>query len=72
MSVPHFYKKTKAETYTRSKYIGGTKPKIHWRFYQWSTSFHQMYLLSMVAKKQKIKVVNCSTQSYLDSFDRPK
>ncbi len=71
MSVPHFYKKTKAETYTRSKYIGGTKPKIHWRFYQWSTSFHQMYLLSMVAKRLKIKVINCSSNSYLDSFERP-
>jgi hypothetical protein len=71
-SVPHFYKKTKADSYTGLKYPGRPKPKIHWRFYQWSTSFYQMYLLSMVAKKKNIKVINCSSNSYLDSFDRPK
>ena len=72
MSTPHFYKKSRAETYTSSKYVGGTKKKIHMRFYQLWTAFYQMYLLSRVAKKFKIKVINCSPNSYLDSFDRSK
>ena len=34
-------------------------------------AFYQIYLISSVAKKRKIKVINYSPNSYLDSIDRP-
>ena len=33
-------------------------------------AFEQIYLLSEVAKKKKIKIFNCSSNSYIDCFDR--
>ena len=68
----HFYKNTKAQVNTMSKYPGKKRKKIHMRLFQIWNSFNQMYLLSIIAKKLKIKVINYSSNSYLDSFDRPK
>lgn len=66
----HFYKNTKAQANTNKKYPN-RKKKLHNTLLQIWNSFHQMYLLSVVARKLKIKVINCSSHSYLDSFDRP-
>ena len=66
----HFYKNTKAQVNAGYKYPGMKKKKIHTRFFQIWNAFNQMYLLSIVAKKLKIKVINCSSHSYLDSIDR--
>lgn len=66
----HFYKNTKAQANTNKKYPN-RKKKLHNTLLQISNSFHQMYLLSVVARKLKIKIINYSSHSYLDTFDRP-
>ncbi len=71
-SITHYYKNTKAQADPLSKYSGKKKKKIHERLFQIWNSFNQMYLLSVVAKKLKIKVINFSSNSYLDTFERPK
>ena len=71
-SITHYYKNTKAQANPVYKYPGKTRKKIHMRLFQIWNSFNQMYLLSIIAKKLKIKVINCSSTSYLDSFERPK
>ena len=68
----HFYKNTKAQANTMQKYPGKKRKKIHMRLFQIWNSFYQMYLLSVITKKLKIKVINYSSNSYLDSFERPK
>ena len=37
-----------------------------------SVMFKQMYLLSEIAKNKGIKIVNCSSNSFIDCFERPK
>lgn len=71
-SITHYYKNTKAQADPLSKYPGKKRKKIHERLFQIWNSFNQMYLLSVVAKKLKIKVINFSSNSYLDTFERPK
>ena len=71
-SFTHFYKNTKAQANAVYKYPGKKRKKIHTRLFQIWNSFNQMYLLSIIAKRLKIKVINCSSNSYLDSFERPK
>jgi len=71
-SITHYYKNTIAQANPLSKYPGMKRKKIHMRLFQIWNSFNQMYLLSIIAKKLKIKVINCSSNSYLDSFERPK
>jgi hypothetical protein len=66
----HFYKNTKAQANTNKKYPN-RKKKLHNTLLQISNSFHQMYLLSVIARKLKIKIINYSSHSYLDTFDRP-
>lgn len=68
----HFYKNTKAQAHASKKYPKTKVKKIHNRLYQIWSSFYQMYLLSNLAKKNKIKVINCSSNSYLDTFERSK
>jgi hypothetical protein len=69
-SFTHFYKNTKAQSNALHKYPGKVRKKIHLRFFQIWNSFNQIYFLSLVAKKKKIRVINCSSNSYLDSFER--
>jgi hypothetical protein len=71
-SSRHFYKNTKAQSNAHFKYPGQIKRKIHERLYYVSISFFQIYILSLVAKKIGIKLLNFSRTSYLDSLDRPK
>ena len=61
----HFYKNTKAQANTMQKYPGKKRKKIHMRLFQIWNSFYQMYLLSVITKKLKIKVINYSSNSYL-------
>ena len=68
----HYYKNTEAQKNADRKYKGKPKKKLHNRLFQIWNAFNQMYLLSVVAKKLKIKIINCSHNSYLDSIDRPK
>jgi hypothetical protein len=71
-SSRHFYKNTKAQSNAHFKYVSQTPKKIHERLYDASISFFQIYILSLVAKKIGIKLINFSRKSYLDSLDRPK
>jgi len=71
-SFTHYYKNTKAQANAVQKVPGKKRKKIHIRLFQIWNSFNQMYLLSIIAKKLKIKIINCSSNSYLDSFERPK
>ena len=50
----------------------GNDNMIHTRLYQQWRGFYHMYLLSKIAKIQKIKITNFSSNSFLDCFDRPK
>jgi hypothetical protein len=67
----HFYKNTKAQANTDKKYPNRKKKKLHNTLLQIWNSFNQIYLLSVIAKKKKIKLINCSSYSYLDTIDRP-
>ena len=54
-----------------TKSESGEKVKlIHTRFYQIALGFKQMYLLSKLAERKKVSVLNGSAFSYLDCFDR--
>jgi hypothetical protein len=67
----HFYKNTDAENNGADKYPGLARKMLHTRLYQQWSALYQMYLLSRLAKKNKIKVTNLSSHSFLDCFDRP-
>lgn len=71
-SAPHFYKNSNAENNVSRKYPNEPKKMLHTRLYQQWSSFYQMYLLSKLAKKNKIKITNLSSNSFLDCFDRSK
>ena len=71
-SFSHFYKNTDAQNNAADKYPGAPKKMLHTRLYQQWSSFYQMYLLSKLAKKNKIKITNLSSNSFLDCFDRSK
>ena len=69
-SFPHFYKNTKAQDNADEKYKNVSKKKMNTIMYKNWLAFEQIYLLSEVAKKKKIKIFNCSSSSYIDCFDR--
>tara|TARA_Y100000389_G_C17457316_1_gene519052 strand:+ start:69 stop:944 length:876 start_codon:yes stop_codon:yes gene_type:complete len=71
-SASHFYQSTEAQKDPSYKYPDEPRKMIHTRFFQVWSSFYQMYLLSKIAKKRKIEIVNYSSNSYLDCFKRPK
>jgi len=71
-SASHFYKNTKAQDNPSYKYPREKKKMLHNRLYQQWSGFYQMYLLSKVAKKKKIKITNLSSNSFLDCFERIK
>lgn len=71
-SASHFYKNTKAQNNASQKYPGEKKKMLHTRLHQQWSSFYQMYLLSKIAKMRKIKIINYSSNSFLDCFQRPK
>lgn len=66
----HFYKNTTAQSNATSKYKNVPSKMMHNRLLQVTIAFHQMYILSKVAKLLNIAVTNCSSFSYLDCFDR--
>ena len=69
-SFSHFYKNTKAQSNATDKYQNLPSKMMHNRLQQVTIAFHQMYLLSIVAKTSNVFVTNCSSFSYLDCFDR--
>ena len=71
-SASHFYENSDAENNASRKYPNEPKKMLHTRMYQQWSAFYQMYLLSKIAKKRKIKITNFSSSSFLDCFDRPK
>lgn len=71
-SVSHFTKNTEAQNDAVNKYPGEQKKMLHTRLYQQWSGFYQMYLLSRLARINKIKIINKSSNSFLDCFDRPK
>ena len=66
----HFYKNTKAQSNASHKYNNVRSKMMHERLQQATVAFHQMYLLSRLAKMKKLAVFNSSSFSLLDSFDR--
>ena len=71
-SASHFYKNTDAQNKSTYKYPNEAKKMLHNRLYQQWAAFYQMYLLSKIAKIRKINVINFSSNSFLDCFQRPK
>tara|TARA_B110000008_G_scaffold268907_1_gene297539 strand:+ start:6953 stop:7816 length:864 start_codon:yes stop_codon:yes gene_type:complete len=71
-SASHFYKNSDAENNVSRKYPNEPKKMLHTRLYQQWSSFYQMYLLSKLAKNNKIKITNLSSNSFLDCFDRSR
>ncbi len=71
-SASHFYKNTDAQKKSTFKYPNEPKKMFHNRLYQQWSSFYQMYLLSKIAKMRNINVINYSSNSFLDCFQRPK
>ena len=70
--MTHFYKNTKAQKIVGQKYPNEPKKMLHTKLLQTWSSFNQMYLLSKLGKIRNIKIVNCSSNSYLDCFERQK
>ena len=66
----HFYSKDDVKVVMQEKYPGEKVKLIHTRFYQIALGFKQMYLLSKLAERKKVSVLNGSAFSYLDCFDR--
>ncbi len=71
-SFSHFTKNTEAQNDAVNKYPGEQKKMLHTRMYQQWSGFYQMYLLSRLARINNIKIINYSSNSFLDCFDRPK
>ena len=67
----HFYNKIDGEKRKELKYKNPQERKIHERLFYLSVMFKQMYLLSEIAKNKGLKIVNYSSNSYLDCFPRP-
>ena len=67
---PAILHKDSAKVEVQEKYPARKIKLIHTRMYQVALGFRQMYLLSRVARKRGISVVNGSSFSYLDCFDR--
>ena len=66
----HFYKNSTAEHQASVKYINASPKMMHIRLLQAQQSFYQMYILSLLSKSKGVSVVNKSSMSYLDCFDR--
>ena len=72
-SPKHFYKDTKVELKSHNKFKKKqTYKKLHTRLYGVADSFFYVYLLSKVAEKRGIKLINYSKMSWIDSIKRAK
>lgn len=72
IGTPHFYTKDNERVVLQEKYPGQKVKLIHTRMYQIALAFKQMYLLSKLADRKGVSILNGSTFSYLDCFDRPQ
>ena len=70
----HFYEDQKEEGMKElsQKYIGRRKKKMHERFFQVWTAFHQIYLLSELCKIKKFNLINFSSNTNIDTIKRQK
>lgn len=69
-SSTHFYQESHDLAAVKEKYIGVPPKMINIRFYQVWVGFRQMYYLAVLAKAWNVNIVNKSSFSYLDCFDR--
>ena len=69
-SPPHFYKNTPAQNNVAKKYTKAPNKKLHTRLLQAYKGFRQMHLISLYAKLIGVPIVNKSSFSYLDTFER--
>ena len=67
----HFYKDTKAQSNPNNKYKVPKNKMMHAKIFTIWLSFYEAYVLSLLAKSMKSKIVNYTSDSYLDCFDRP-
>ena len=56
-SASHFYENSNAENNVSRKYPNEQKKMIHTRMYQQWSGFYQMYLLSRLARINKIRII---------------
>lgn len=69
----HFYENQKEkglEKMIDQKYIGRPQKKMHERFFQIWTAFHQIYLLSELCKIKKLNLINFSSTTNIDTIKR--
>ena len=66
----HFYTKDNVKVALQEKYPEQKVKLIHTRMYQIALGFKQMYHLSKLADRKGVSVINGSSFSYLDCFDR--
>jgi len=69
-SFSHFSLNTVGQDNAYNKYKDNRRKKMHQRLHQAYSAFYQMYLLSRYAKSINVSIVNRSTDSYIDCFDR--
>ena len=69
IATEYFYEKNNILGSTQ-KYKNTRTKKIHIRLRQCWLAFQQMYLLSELARKKNLKLINFSSKSFLDSIDR--
>ena len=69
--VKHFYKNSKAELNSADKYKNQIKKTVSQRLHQNYLGFYYMEILSKVAVRKGINILNRSSFSYVDSFKRP-
>ena len=67
----HFYEDTKAQSVPNNKYKIPKNKMMHAKLFCSWLSFYEAYVLSLLAKSMKSKIVNYTADSYLDCFDRP-
>ena len=70
----HFYEanKTNAMKQHHLKYIKGPRRKMHERFFQIWQTFYQIYLLSELSESKNLRLVNFSSNTNLDTINRPE
>ncbi len=69
----HFYENQKEEGLVKmlgQKYIGRPQKKMHERFFQIWTAYHQIFLLSELCKVKKLNLVNFSSTTNIDTIKR--
>jgi len=66
----HYYKNSNAQSNALHRYGPSNRKMMHQRLLQQSQAFNQIYLMSILAKKKNMSLLNCSSTSFIDSLVR--